>query len=174
MVKRILTALALVFIGAATPVTAGPAEAPFLAENNAAMAKMMTAMEIKPSGDVDKDFVAMMSPHHQGAIDMARSELLHGHNQQLIRIAQEIIVTQQQEIAAMRLAVGEPLPASVPFSRPAHVRRRTRDDSSLEHEHAHADADALGALDQTFRLFDHVVGRRSACARPAGLGGPGA
>jgi hypothetical protein len=29
-------------------------------------------------------------------------------------MAQEIIVTQQQEIAAMRLAVGEPLPPSAP------------------------------------------------------------
>ena len=48
----------------------------------------------------------MMIPHHQGAIDMARAELRYGHNEQLRRIAQEIIVDQQQEIAAMRLALG--------------------------------------------------------------------
>ena len=54
----------------------------------------------------------MMIPHHQGAIDMAQAELRHGHNEQLRRIAQEIIVTQQQEIATMRLAVGEGLPPS--------------------------------------------------------------
>jgi hypothetical protein len=89
-------------------------EAPFLAENEAAMAKMMTAMEIKPSGDVDADFVAMMIPHHQGAIDMAQAQLRYGSNEQLRRLAQEIIVTQQQEIAAMRLALGQPLPPSVP------------------------------------------------------------
>jgi hypothetical protein len=56
----------------------------------------------------------MMVPHHQGAIDMAQAELRYGRNEQLRRMAQEIIVTQQQEIAAMRLAVGEPLPPSAP------------------------------------------------------------
>ncbi len=109
-------------IGAATSLAASPEEAPFLAENDAAMAKMMAEMEIKPSGDVDLDFVAMMVPHHQGAIDMAQAELRYGHNEQLRRMAQEIIVTQQQEIAAMRLAVGEPLPPSVPSpDQPASV-----------------------------------------------------
>jgi hypothetical protein len=75
-------------------------------------------MEIKPSGDVDRDFVAMMAPHHQGAIDMAQAELRHGHNEQLRRLAQEIIVTQQQEIAAMRLALGDRAPATVPAPGP--------------------------------------------------------
>jgi uncharacterized protein (DUF305 family) len=89
-------------------------EAPFLAENDAAMAKMMEGMEVKPSGDVDADFAAMMIPHHQGAVDMAEAELRYGRNEQLRRIAQEIIVEQQQEIAAMRLALGQPLPPSTP------------------------------------------------------------
>jgi len=71
-------------------------------------------MDIKPSGDVDADFVAMMVPHHQGAIDMAQAQLRYGRNEQLRRLAQEIIVTQQQEIAAMRLALGQALPPSVP------------------------------------------------------------
>jgi uncharacterized protein (DUF305 family) len=88
-------------------------EQPFLSENTAAMDKMMADMTIKPTGDVDRDFVAMMVPHHQGAIDMAQAELRYGHNEQLRRIAQEIVVTQQQEIPAMRLAVGEELPPSV-------------------------------------------------------------
>jgi hypothetical protein len=90
-----------------------PQEARFLSENVGAMTRMMTGMEIKPSGDVDQDFAAMMIPHHQGAMDMAQAELRHGHNEQLRRIAQEIIVDQQQEIAAMRLALGQPLPPSV-------------------------------------------------------------
>jgi uncharacterized protein (DUF305 family) len=93
---------------------ASSAEMPFLAENVTAMSKMMVDMGIAPSGDVDRDFVAMMVPHHQGAIDMAQAELRYGHNEQLRRMAQEIIVTQQQEIAAMRLAVGEPPPSSAP------------------------------------------------------------
>jgi hypothetical protein len=85
-------------------------EQSFLSENDAAMNKMMADMTIKPTGDVDRDFVQMMVPHHQGAIDMARAELKYGRNEQLRRMSQEIIVTQQQEIAAMRLAVGDPLP----------------------------------------------------------------
>ncbi len=92
--------------------SAPPDEAPFLTENVSAMSKMMVDMGISPSGDIDHDFVSMMVPHHQGAIDMARAELRYGHNEQLRRMAQEIIVTQQQEIAAMRLAIGEALPPS--------------------------------------------------------------
>jgi hypothetical protein len=104
------TLLALALIACAGYLAASPEEGPFLAENHVAMNRMMKAMEVKPSGDVDKDFVAMMVPHHQGAIDMARAELRYGHNEQLRRLAQEIIVTQQQEIAVMELA----LPPSVP------------------------------------------------------------
>jgi hypothetical protein len=84
------------------------------AENNAAMDKMMADMNVKPTGDVDVDFAAMMIPHHQGAIDMALAQLRYGKNEQLRRIAQEIIVEQQQEIIAMRMALGQPLPASAP------------------------------------------------------------
>ena len=89
-------------------------ERPFLDENAAAMNRMMAGMSIKPSGDVDRDFVDMMAPHHQGAIDMAVAVLRYGHNEQIRRLAQEIIVDQQQEIVAMRRAVGEPLPPPGP------------------------------------------------------------
>src|ERR1700736_4769939 len=94
--------------------TAPAAEAPYLAENVSAMTKMMIDMGIRPSGEVDTDFVAMMVPHHQGAIEMARAELRYGHNEPLKRMAQEIIVTQLQEIAAMHLALGQALPPSIP------------------------------------------------------------
>ena len=50
-------------------------EQPFLSENATAMHKMMADMTIKPTGDVDRDFVEMMVPHHQGAVDMAKAEL---------------------------------------------------------------------------------------------------
>jgi hypothetical protein len=103
--------------------SAAAEEAPFLRDNVSAMTRMMIDMGIRPSGDVDVDFVAMMAPHHQGAIDMATAELRYGRNERLRRVAQEIIVTQQQEIAAMRLAVGEPLPASV--SSPTQVSAQT-------------------------------------------------
>jgi hypothetical protein len=96
-------------------------EAAFLSENDKAMTRMMADMTIKPTGDVDRDFVAMMIPHHQGAIDMAKALLGHGSNEQLRRIAQEIVVTQGQEIVAMRLAIGEPASPtnSEPKSSPA-------------------------------------------------------
>ena len=89
-------------------------ESAFLAENEAAMTTMMNAMEAKPTGDIDRDFVAMMAPHHQGAIDMAIIELRYGKNEQLRRLAQEIIVSQTQEIAAMKLAIGEQVPPPLP------------------------------------------------------------
>lgn len=87
--------------------SASPARASFAAENGAALAKMMAGMDVKPTGDVDRDFVAMMVPHHRGAIEMAETELRYGRNEQLLRIAQQIVVEQLQEIAAMRIAVGE-------------------------------------------------------------------
>lgn len=98
--------------GGTLTASADSIHAAFAAENDAAMSKMMAGMAVKPSGDVDRDFAAMMIPHHQGAIDMAQAELRYGTNEQLRRIAQEIIVDQLQEIAAMRLAVDQPLPPS--------------------------------------------------------------
>ncbi len=89
-------------------------ESEFIVANDLAMAKMMEGMKIKESGDVDRDFTNLMIPHHQGAIDMARAELQYGKNEQLRRIAQEIIVEQQQEMVAMRLAIGDSLPPSLP------------------------------------------------------------
>jgi len=94
--------------------SAPAAEAPYLAENVSSITKMMIDMGIRPSGDDDADFVAMMVPHHQGAIEMAQAELRNGHNEPLRRMAQGIIVTQLQEITAMRLSLGQVLPPSVP------------------------------------------------------------
>ena len=81
--------------------------AQFVAGIQSAMRKMMMAMEATPTGDVDADFAAMMIHHHSGAIEMAQAELQAGRNEQLRRLAQEIIVTQQQEIAVMRLALAQ-------------------------------------------------------------------
>jgi hypothetical protein len=111
--------------------SATPEEAPYLAENVSAMTKMMIDMGIRPSGDVDSDFVSMMTPHHQGAIEMAQAELRYGHNEQLRRMAQEIIVTQQQEIAAMRLALGQPPPPSGPA--PDQIPLAATNDSKSSH-----------------------------------------
>jgi uncharacterized protein (DUF305 family) len=85
----------------------------FLSQNSVAMNEMMAKMMIKPSGDVDRDFVEMMVPHHQGAVDMAQAELKYGHNEQLRRLASEIVANQQQEIVGMRNAVSEGRSSSV-------------------------------------------------------------
>jgi uncharacterized protein (DUF305 family) len=61
----------------------------------------MTA--IKPSGATDVDFVRLMLPHHQAAIDMAKTQLLYGKDPQMRRLAQEIITDQQSEIQLMQL-----------------------------------------------------------------------
>lgn len=114
MLPRLFAVLCLAIACIGTTSTAGTSEPDFLRANTAAMDRMMRAMTVKPSGNVDSDFANMMEPHHQGAIEMAELELRYGTNEQLRRIAQEIIVDQQQEIVAMRLALGRPLPAMKP------------------------------------------------------------
>jgi uncharacterized protein (DUF305 family) len=64
-------------------------------------------MAAKPTGDPDRDFAAMMIPHHQGAIDMAKVELIYGRDPVLRRLAQGIIVEQQQEIELMHRSLNE-------------------------------------------------------------------
>jgi uncharacterized protein (DUF305 family) len=69
----------------------------------AAHGKMMAEMQkMKPSGDTDKDFVMMMIPHHQGAIDMAKVELEYGTDEKLKAMAQKMIEDQQKEIEEMK------------------------------------------------------------------------
>jgi uncharacterized protein (DUF305 family) len=69
----------------------------------ASMDKMHMAMgEVKQSGDNDVDFVRLMIPHHQAAIDMAKTQLLYGKDPQMRRLAQEIITDQQLEIELMQ------------------------------------------------------------------------
>lgn len=71
-----------------------------------------TMAETPVSGDPDRDFAALMVPHHQGAIDMARAQLLHGKDPVLRRLAQEIIIEQQAEIELMRLWSAKASPQS--------------------------------------------------------------
>jgi uncharacterized protein (DUF305 family) len=105
--RRRLAPLA-VLLASTMLIAARSGVSPMLAECHAAMATMMRAMRIPSSGDADADFAAIMIPHHEGAIAMARSELEYGTNPQLRRLAQEIIITQQQEIVAMRGAIAAP------------------------------------------------------------------
>jgi len=52
--------------------------------------------------DVDLWFLDNMIPHHQGAIDMANMALKNSERQEIITLAQSIIISQQKEINMMR------------------------------------------------------------------------
>ena len=83
-------------------------EKPFPVLMDEAMTVMDRGMKNAPmTGDPDHDFAAMMIPHHQGAVDMAKVELLYGKDPVLRRLAQEIIVSQEQEIEVMRMRLKQ-------------------------------------------------------------------
>jgi len=76
--------------------------------NWAALMKSMETMHgamaaVEPSSNKDADFANLMLPHHQAAVDMAKTELLYGDDPQMRRLAQEIITDQESEIQLMQL-----------------------------------------------------------------------
>src|SRR5580693_10508820 len=80
------------------------AGAQFMQQMNESMERMDRQMAKAPmNGNVDHDFCTMMIPHHHGAIDMAKAELLYGKDPVMRRLAEEIVVDQQSEIQAMQL-----------------------------------------------------------------------
>ena len=78
------------------------ADSPATREYKAANAKMHKDMAIRFTNDADKDFAAAMIPHHQGAIDMARTVAKHGKDPELRRLAEDIIAAQEREIVQLR------------------------------------------------------------------------
>jgi uncharacterized protein (DUF305 family) len=77
--------------------------ASFAEAMNEAMARMMRDMHAGPmTGDPDQDFLRMMIPHHEGAIEMARLLLLHGSDPLVRALSADIIAVQMVEIEAMR------------------------------------------------------------------------
>ena len=92
---------------------ADPNAQEFVAQMDRAMERMHAGMaNAKTTGDLDRDFAAMMIPHHQGAVDMAEIQLRFGHDERMRRLAQGIIVEQRAEIAVMQQFLDERLPAS--------------------------------------------------------------
>ena len=82
--------------------SARPAATPADKAFAASMKTMMKGMNVKPTGNTDKDFVLMMMPHHQGAIDMAKVELQFGTDPELRQLATDIVTAQEKEIAEMK------------------------------------------------------------------------
>ena len=84
------------------PTTSSSANRAFEREMNAGMARMMSDMHAPGySGNVDVDFLAMMIPHHVGAVEMARLVLQHGRDPATRQLADEIIAGQSVEIESM-------------------------------------------------------------------------
>jgi len=80
-----------------------PQSARFAAEMDAGMEAMMRGMHApRYSGDADIDFLAMMIPHHEGAVEMARLVLIHGRDPLTRKLAEDIIASQVVEIEGMR------------------------------------------------------------------------
>jgi len=73
-----------------------------MGEMMAAMDHMMDSMPRTSAGTADADFLLMMIPHHQAALDMARVELAAGKDDETRALAQAIIAAQEAEIAQMR------------------------------------------------------------------------
>jgi uncharacterized protein (DUF305 family) len=76
---------------------AGPSSLAFQGIN----AKMHEAMSIAYTGNADVDFVKGMIPHHQGAVDMAKTVLAFGKDPEIRKLAEEIVKAQETEIALM-------------------------------------------------------------------------
>ena len=90
-------------VAASAIVRAGTGTDPDWSKLIASMDKMHMAMGgIERSGNDDVDFVRLMLPHHQAAVDMARTQLLYGKDPKMRELAQKIISDQQSEIALMQ------------------------------------------------------------------------
>jgi uncharacterized protein (DUF305 family) len=79
-----------------------PATSPADQAFAASMKSMMDGMHVKTTGKPDEDFVRMMIPHHQGAVDMAKVELQYGADPGLRQLATDIVAAQDKEIAQMK------------------------------------------------------------------------
>ncbi len=100
--SRILVLTTTLALGiGAIAATAVAQSNPAMSDYMAAMQKMHQASPMQSSGDADVDFVRMMIPHHQAAVDMAQTELKYGKDPEIRKLSQDIIAAQNKEIAQM-------------------------------------------------------------------------
>ena len=103
-VKRLSIAGLIAAFSIAAAAQTVPHAKTFMHAMKESMERMDNGMQsAQMNGDIDHDFVTMMIAHHQGAIDMAKAELLYGKDPVTRRLAEEIVVDQQSEIQAMQL-----------------------------------------------------------------------
>jgi uncharacterized protein (DUF305 family) len=103
-VRHYVVLLATAAFVTQVPSQAHSDDAEFMERMNASMTAMNGSMKAAAmNGNVDHDFAAMMIPHHEGAIEMAKAELSFGRDKTMRRLAQEILVDQKSEIDAMNL-----------------------------------------------------------------------
>jgi uncharacterized protein (DUF305 family) len=79
------------------------AEQQFLFANDLAISNMSREMLVSPTGDIDRDFVSIMIPQRQAAVDVARAELKYGRDERLRQLAQSIVDGGERDISTMRL-----------------------------------------------------------------------
>lgn len=71
-------------------------------EMMAAMQRMHEAADSSAmTGDLDRDYVALMVPHHRSAVEMAQVYLRHGKDPGLRRLSENVIASQEAEIRQM-------------------------------------------------------------------------
>lgn len=99
--KNILLLALSVFVFAAVAAHAQDEDAGTMALHMAHH-KMMKDMKTEDTGDLDRDFILMMIPHHQGAIDMAKAQLEFGTNPGIRKLSEDIIAAQEKEIVLMK------------------------------------------------------------------------
>jgi uncharacterized protein (DUF305 family) len=71
----------------------------FVAQMDTMMMNMDTVRQTKKT---NVDFLQLMIPHHQGAVEMAKYEVTYGKNIEMIQLAKSIIAEQQIEIQMMK------------------------------------------------------------------------
>jgi uncharacterized protein (DUF305 family) len=102
--KRLWIAALIAAVSIAAIAQTEPRMRSFMQAMKESMERMDNGMKsASMNGDLDHDFATMMIPHHEGAIDMAKAELLYGKHPVMRRLAEEIVVDQQSEIQAMQL-----------------------------------------------------------------------